>query len=192
MAKFRKRIFSSRKYSPQWNGPIEGYVVNFMKRNQWRVQSHMEYEDCIQEAYYIFLRLKHKYGRLDTPQHFMALYKTTLTNEFNDLVAKSVKYRVEVLENKLDGYYDMLIDTVAGDSNNDGELSIMMEQAPGEIKLVLQLMLTAPVEVLEMFAGSWKQRGKTKEFGNAHLCEILGLPKKTNIIDAFTDYFNSK
>ena len=72
---------------------------------------------------------------------------------------------------------------------NDGELSLMIEQAPSDIKLVLQLLLTAPVEVLDMFASVWKKKGRYNDFGNKHLCEILGLPDKTDIVGKINSYF---
>jgi hypothetical protein len=182
----RKRILSSRKYTPKWDGFICGFVVNFLKKNYWRVASHMEYQDCMQEAQYTFLRLKAKYGRLDTPQHFMALYKTTWTREFDDLTLLATKHRNEVCEaDTEDESYCLNI----GDLNNEGELAIMIEQAPSDVKIVLQLMLTAPVEVLDMFSSVWRQRGKKKEFGNTHLCELLGLPPKTDIVGKINSYF---
>lgn len=185
MAKYRKRILSSRKYSPQWKGFIEGFSVNYVNANLWRVKNFMDREDCMQEAYYVFLRLKSKYGRLDTPQHFMALFRTTLTNEFTDWAARDTKIRFE--ENHEDFQEDNRTEY-----NNDGELAIMIEQAPSDVSLVLQLMLTAPIEVLEMMSTVWKAEGKKKEFGNTHLCSILGLSPKTDIVGIVTDYFSAK
>jgi|ERR1019366_4799806 hypothetical protein len=188
----RKRVLSSRRYTPQWKGFVEGFVTNFLKKNYWRVQSHMEYDDVMQEAYVKFLYLKRKYGALDTPQHFMALYKISWVNDFHELSTLASKHRLEVCEHQLldeDSDYFNMIESVVGDTNNDGELSVMIEQAPSDVKLVLQLMLTAPVEALEMFSAIWKQQGKKKEFNNTHLCEILGLPFKTDIVGKINSYF---
>ncbi len=120
------------------------------------------------------------------PQHFRALSRTAWVNEFNELSMIATKHRKEVFESDSE---DESCCVDVGDLNNDGELSIMIEQAPSDIKLVLQLMLTATVEVLEMFSSVWKQRDKKKEFGNTHLCEILGLPPKTDIVGKINHYF---
>lgn len=203
---YRKRILSSRSYTPQWDGFICGFVVNFLKQNYWRVDSHMEYEDCMQEARLLFLKVKQHYGNLDSPQHFMALYKIAMTNKFNDLATKVSKHRAELCDDSRVRYYENASNAADKDFNscclsfetdilnisdfdNDGLLAIMIEQAPSEIKLVLSLFMTAPVEVLDMFADNWKQRGKNSEFGNNHLCEILGLPEKTDIVGRVMQYF---
>jgi hypothetical protein len=183
--KLRKRVVTKHSFNPKWEGFIEGYVVNFLKKNFWRVSEYMEYQDCLQEAHCVFLRLKRKYGNMDSPRHFMALYKVSWINEFNDLSTSANKYKTRycLLEEN-----EEEIDQVEQD--NDGRLSIMMEQAPSDVKIVLQLMLTAPVEVLDMFASMWKSKGNGKEFGNKHLCEILGLPQKTDIVGKINSYFS--
>ena len=200
----RKNILPSRSYTPVWKD-FEGYCVYFLKSNYWRVQSHMEYEDCVQEAHLLFLKLKKHYGNLDTKKHFMGLFGTAMTNRFNDLANKVSKLRCEVGDET--AYEEAqhsersdwcganaLVDAneLVGDFNNDGMLAIMIEQAPSEIKLVLSLFMKAPVEVLDMFSDSWKQRGKKNDFGNAHLCEVLGLPEKTDIVGKVRQYFTGK
>jgi len=180
--RIRKRVMSSRKYNPLWKGFIEGFVVNYLKKNYWRVESYMTYEDVMQEAHLKFLYVKSKYTALKTPQHFMALYKRAFINEFNDFAILATKHRHEVCEEAQD-------EEVSGELANDGELSVMIEQAPSDVKLVLQLLLTAPVEVLDMFSSVWKKRGKYRDFGNEHLCEILGLEGKTDIVGKINKYF---
>ena len=39
--RIRKRVMSSRKYTPLWKGFIEGFVVKYLKKNNWRVESYM-------------------------------------------------------------------------------------------------------------------------------------------------------
>jgi hypothetical protein len=190
--KLRKRVLSAHAYVPQWEGFVLGFVVNFLRRNYWRVQSYMEYEDCLQEAWLKFNQVKVKYGNLDTPQHFMTIYKLAWTNKFNELAVWSGKHRAEVCVSQLetdDAEDTGALGLLAGDFNNDGMLAIMIDQAPHEVKHVLHLFLTAPVEVLDMFAETWKSRGRHKPYGNAHLCELLGLPEKTDVVGMVTAYF---
>jgi len=190
--KLRKRVLSSRRYTPQWKGFIEGYVKNFMVANYWRVANHMGYEDCIQEAHFLFFRLKKKYGNLDTPQHFMTLFKRSWMNEFNDFSSAATKHRKEVYIDDLKEInfeYTFFEGVEFSELENDGELAVMIEQAPSDIKLVLQLLLSAPIEVLDMFRSAWKSRGKYNDFGNTHLCSILGLPDKTDVVEKINNYF---
>lgn len=191
--KMRKRILTSRLYNPQWDGFICGFVVNFLRAHYWRVQSTMDYEDCLQEAKYVFCKVKKKYGNTGSPKHFMKLFKTSWTRRFDDLATVNTKQRHVVSEHFIkNAEYDFgdECSLLAGDFDNDGMLAIMIEQAPSEVKLVLQLFLTAPVEVLDMFSAQWKKRRNRKEFGNHQLCEILGLPKNTDVVGIVTDYFS--
>ena len=171
----RKRITTNRQYNPVWSKEIEGYTCNFMKKNFWRVQAHMEYTDAMQEAKLLFLKLKHKYGSMDTPQHFMAIYKVSLVNEFNEIAIRDGKYRNEVSDSQIldteDFNYADIMMNVTGDTDNEGMLRIMVQQAPSEVKQVLKLFVDTPIEVLEFCSKVWKEnRGKNSEFGNNHLC----------------------
>ena len=66
------------KFTPEFKGPIEGWVVNQLERHYWRVQATMTRMDVMQEAYIKFHHLKMKYeGDVTDPQHFMALFKTS-------------------------------------------------------------------------------------------------------------------
>src|ERR1700760_3791319 len=75
-------------YLPEWKGEIEGYVMNTITRHGWRVESTHRREDLKQEAYIVFMRCAAKYPMLDTPQHFMSLFKRAWTNALNDLSVK--------------------------------------------------------------------------------------------------------
>ncbi len=193
MARLRKRIPTALAYSPMWEGPVEGYTVNFMKSNFWRVKAHMEYQDAMQEAKLVFVKLKRKYGRLSSPQHFMSLYKTTLKREFDELSTRDTKFRNEVNASQINSsenseftevYYNQ-----AGDLMNDGMLAIMIEQAPAEIKKVLKLFLETPVEFLDHLSSVWKKKGKYNDFGNKHINEVLGMEEGTDVEKLLREYF---
>ena len=49
------------KFTPEFKGPIEGWVVNQLERHYWRVQATMTRMDVMQEAYIKFHHLKMKY-----------------------------------------------------------------------------------------------------------------------------------
>jgi hypothetical protein len=193
MPRIRKRITTNRQYNPVWAGPVEGYTVNFLKKNFWRVQAHMEYQDAVQEAQLLFVHLKRKYGCLDTPQHFMAIYKVSLLNEFNEIAARDGKYRKEVSDSQIHATEDFnYVETmmgVTGDTDNEGMLHIMIQQAPEEVKQVLRLFVETPIEVLEQFARVWKKKGRNMEFGNHHLCHLLKIKEGTDLVGKVRAYF---
>jgi DNA-directed RNA polymerase specialized sigma24 family protein len=179
-------------YSPTYDGPIAGYVVNHLHKNYWKVARTMPREDVLQEAYVVFLRCKRAYPDMDTPQHFMALFKTAYGRHFIDLAradtAERVVFELPSYDNE-DGHHEL---EMAGDLNNDGELALLLEQAPSEVVSVLNLFLNAPQELLELALGSWQSTDKRcKTGGSRKLCALLGLPADKDIIKIVTDYFRT-
>lgn len=176
-------------YTPKFKGEIEGYVVNHLKRNLWRIASTHDHRDAMQEAYLVFMRCCDKYPQTDTPQHFMALFKQAWTNRIIDLSAKSTKARAMVSAEVegLDGdYFDR---DVVGELDNAGYLLTLLRQAPAEVLLVLNLFLNAPKEVLDLATATWEQQGRRKGGESKLLARMLGLPEGSDPIKATRDYF---
>jgi len=166
----------------KWEGSIEGWTYNFLKKNYWKISKIHEWEDAIQSAKLVFLETKHHYGKkVDTPQWFMALYKKVLWSWLVDEAKKSSGYipPVEEVENSIP-------------TKGQGDLLVLIQQAPEEIKSVLQLVFNTPVEVFEAFSKDWKSRGKKKEMGNQYLCSMLGYNSgKVDLVSKTQDYFLS-
>lgn len=180
-------------YQPEFKGPIEGWVVNHMTKNYWRVASTIPREDLLQEAYVVFLRCKRNYtdqGRVKSPQHFMALFKTSWTNEFTNLSLADTNSRFLVSENKDYGDGEVTMEAI-GETDNDGSLAVMVRQAPVEVLMVLNLFLSAPQELLDLALSSWNindRRGRTGS--SKRLCKILGLPEHLDVLRMTEDYFS--
>ena len=178
-------------YNPEFTGPIEGYVTNFLKRNFWRVEATMEYEDVLQEAYIVFLRTSRKYSVAEA-KHFMSLYKTAWANAFVDLANHDSKLRtIPCLssvtlddEDEAGSGYDTM-----GDTDNAGGLLIALEQAPREVREVIRLLVSAPVELLDMAHRAWKGNGKNIANGNHLINQALGRPSGTDSIGPVERYF---
>lgn len=179
---------------PPFKGPIEGYVVNHVKRNFWRVEKNMEYEDVMQDANVIYLKLALKYHDIDTPQHFMALFKTSWNNHFTDLSNAETASRAVMYENQLytsDNEEEVsdAMNQITGDLNNNGFINTMIRQAPEEVRQVVALFANAPAEILELASNAWREKRKNSDYGNAMLCELLGIKPGTNVINAVESYF---
>ena len=190
MAKFRKRL---KSYVPVWEGFVEAIAVNHVRRNVWRLPSYMEEQDALQEARMVFMRVKDKYPLVSTPQHFNALYSVSLVNHMNKLVTRAGDFKHHRNKDAVK-YTHVNVDDCSGELEslvdyNDGMLGIMMEQAPKEIKSVLRLFLTAPVEVLEHLTHIMMERSGPSDFDDKHLCKILGLRKGTKVRKKIYQYF---
>lgn len=183
----------SGKFVPSFDGPIRGYVMNYLRKNYWRVQRSMEYEDVLQEAAFLVAYLANRYPDVDTPQWFMTLFKRSWAGHFAELAYKDSDVKMEVSpsfyadEEGEASEFDP--DGFVGDQDNAGMLSIMIRNAPAEVKSVVSLFLNAPQEVLDLAAASWRSQGKKKEFGNTMLSKLLGLRGDYDAVEEVVKYF---
>ena len=185
----------SSTYQPEWTGPIEGYVVNFLAKNLWRLSPTHDHEDAMSEAYITFLRCAARYPMMDTPQHFMALFKTCWANEFNDLSTKATNARKAVPLSQLarvdeNGDEVEYSKDTAGALDNDGALALMVQQAPTEVLMVLNLFLSAPTELLELAMKTWQEQGRYSPGGERFVEKMLGMRPGTCPIQKTTEYFS--
>lgn len=175
-------------YIPQFAGPVEGWATNYAAKNFWRVQASMEWDDLKQEAFLIFARCEAKYPQLDTPAHFMSLYKRAWINHLNDLATADGKLReAQPLVLERDG--DEMITDPTGELDNDGYTKILIEQAPREVRMFLELILRAPQELVDLALASWKLDDRHKNKGCGKINRMLGLPPDTDLVTMTRDYF---
>ena len=192
----RKIIPIERRYIPQFEGAIKGYVINFMRTSYWRVEHTIDREELMQEAWVVFLVCQKKYyGTVSQPQHFMALFKTAWFNHFNDLSNANTKRRTCVYEHETapafnkDGEVDERQHEVVGALETDGVLAVMIDEAPKEVTMVLQLLLNAPQELLDMALNSSHTRGRYANGGSRQVSKLLGLPCDLDPLKMVRDYF---
>lgn len=178
-------------YVPEFKGEIEGYVVNSIARQAWRVAPLHDHEDLKQEAFIVFMRCAARYPILDEAKHFMALFKVAWANHLNDLSRKASRVReTQVLEaDRAIDPAERALDEI-GDLDNDGKLRTMIRQAPREILLVLNLFLNAPTELLDLATRAWEQSNrKAPGADNVMVSRLLGLDPTENVLQRTHDYF---
>ncbi len=185
-----------RVYIPKWNGPIEGYVANYLRQHYWRVARSMEYEDCTQEAYLVFMRVVDIYGGGNGAKHFMALFKTCWQNRFTDFTNRDSQLKLELLESQQEDQeaeesYSSVLSNVAGDLDQAGYLCRVIEEAPVEVARVLSLFLSAPPAIVEQASRAWSAQGKRSKWGNRMLCKLLGIEEDTDVVAAVTSYLST-
>ena len=182
-----------RRYVPKFEGAIEGYVANFLRANYWRVAASMEFEDCLQEARWLFLKLDKRYGVMDSPKHFMALYKQSWHRYFIDLSKRDTKQRNEVsdINRQEEGIdtYNGFVEAIVGDTDCSGSLLILIQQAPEDVRTVLSFLLglsdiSTESEIIFGKGGNRKAAGSNKI-----LCQLLGFPNGTDILGRIYSYF---
>lgn len=176
-----------------WEGPVEGYVVNSLAANYFRVQRTMTREDYVQEAYCVYLRITARYAEVKEAKHLMALFKTAWSNRLTDLAHDDTAQRIFVPPPtvRIDDDVVERFEPI-GELDNDGALAVAIREAPAEIRAVLSLLLAAPQEMLDAVLGSWRGRDRrTKAGGSERICKLLGLPQDRDILSEVEAYFTN-
>ena len=82
-------------FTPRWQGAIQGHAVNTARKIYPALVAEYEFEDLLQEAYLVFVKVKGKYPQVDTPQWFMSLFSRSLYRHFARL-ADGCKYTLSL------------------------------------------------------------------------------------------------
>lgn len=172
-----------------FEGAVEGYTINYFKRHLWRLNGTHYHEDAMQEARVVFLRCAQRYPDV-APAHFMALYKTSLANEVNDLSKLATDAREALPLDADDGEGTPISYESVGELDNDGALAVLIRQAPTEVKMVLNLFLTAPQELVELAMRAWRRKGRYKDDGEKAISQMLGLPAGTEPMRRTAEHFD--
>lgn len=178
-------------FDARWEGVFEAYTASYVHKNLWRLSRTCDADDAMQEARIVFIRCARQYkDAVDNAAWFMSLYKRSLAARFADLATRDTRYRstgdlmCDVVDEN-DGHAPEAIGTLA----NEGELAVMVAQAPSEVKEVLALLLSAPTEILELAANAWRDHGKKSAFGNAMLNRLLGRASDHPTLERVQEYF---
>jgi hypothetical protein len=142
-------------------------------------------EDVMQEAYLVYRRVVVKYPGLEAP-HLMALFKRAWANQFTNLTnLDSEKQRELVSSEDMDPGLES-----ASDLDNDGYLRVLLGQAPTEIKQVLKLFLSAPMEVYSLFFDVNQREYNCYKNRNRAINRMLGLDSNRDIMGEVKEYLS--
>lgn len=127
------------KFTPKWEGPIEGWATKYANKSVWRVRPEHDFDDLMQDAYIYFLTVKERYPRVVDPPHFMRLFQTCFINHINDLASRRTR-RVDVAATSCSAPdADILELAVAKYGNLDEvELELLIQDAPAEIQELIR------------------------------------------------------
>ena len=185
------------KIDPKLKNVLDGYITNFLRSNYWRVENIMEWDDAFQEAYFTILIMEKrlfKHGKdvtIETPQQYMACFKTCWQRHFHTLSNRDTKYKSVKTESSFNNIDDEeLLFSVSNllTDDNVGYMELVLEQAPSEVKAVFNLLLNAPKEVLESVSLALKKDITS----NIVLCRLLGYDsKQVNIVETTKKYLSN-
>lgn len=185
---------SSSKRVLAYHGPVEGYIVNYVKANGWKVAATMEHADLRQEAFIVYERVCRSYPKVREPAHMMALFKTAWHRRFLDLANSDTDQRAHegplTFDRKCDDDGDEYTVEQTGEYDCGGYLAVMLKEAPREVQAVLALFLNAPQELFDVALASWNGPDRRKRAnGCARINAMLALPADSDCMAAVQDYF---
>lgn len=76
------------RFVPRWQGAIEGHAVNVVRRHFAMLCAEHEFDDLLQEAYLVYMRVKASYPAIDKPAWFMSVFSVSLRNHLLNMAAK--------------------------------------------------------------------------------------------------------
>lgn len=167
-------------YTPIWEGVVKGYAINKINLDLWKFNwLGYEFDDLYQEAWLIFYSCKEEYKEIDTPQHFMSLFKTALHNRFYDLSQKSSLDKDNLTDTELEYCYK---------HSEEHNFFLNLDQASEEVRMVLNLVFNAPSELLEWIGF---QKKSSKGFlNNKKMCQLLGI-EETDLVGKVKSFLRS-
>ncbi len=189
------------KYPYQFED-VEQQAKVIVNREYWRVQRSMEVEDLMQEArlqFYLAMKRADKTGKdISDWGHFRNSYLSGLRNHIVTLSNKdTAKNKVVLRETDWKGNTDMTFDELAvlegigiesGALEISGEMLVLIENAPEDVKRVIHLAVTDD-DTIKLFASSSGTRGRKSL--NQHFCRKLGISPKIDVINKTLTYLRS-
>lgn len=187
----RERLGRRREsldWTPQWEGVVEGWTRNFVKRNLWRLQGQMDHMDLMQEGFVMYATIEDRYPEVIEPRHFVALYKSAFRNCVYRLAERRAS-RYEISGIRIRSEDDEEQDFVeTAPSRPDGEpeleLRMLLEDAPPYVEAVILKLLAqeqAPVYVTDE---------GVRETTRQRWARLLGVPPEVDLPTMFWNWIN--
>jgi hypothetical protein len=164
-------------YTPTWDGPIKNWAGTFIASNRWRCDVIHDFEDLLQEAWVLFDKLS-KYYPVDTPQHFMALFKRALSNSFHDHARYTMRKR-----NYRNSYEGIKFSRrILGEATNNGYLNALIAETSDNVRNALAAF-DDPVTCAALRMRG-RKRGKMREHENLNgrLRRVTGAPEGCDLV----------
>jgi DNA-directed RNA polymerase specialized sigma24 family protein len=164
-----------RPWTPSWEPEIKGWAYNHIAKNKWRLEYINDFEDLLQDAYLVFLKVCDTYPRVVEPAHFMALYKTSLRNFLHDKSREYTRKR-DLIDEEFNEEVvgDTKPDIALGTTHNDGPFLAMIGAASPELKMLLSF-IEDDNNLARLREPQRQQRGQPRMTLNQRLSSLLGI-----------------
>lgn len=189
----------AREVDPFLDAGMRGFIVNTARRNFWKIASWYDLDDLIQDGMVCYYRCYRRYRFLtvrrhpsqNDKRHFQSLVGRAFENHIISLAWKRSRLP-EVTAASITGLEDetsSVWENLCPPQDEEATLSILLRQAPKEIKMLLDLLVNDAADGFWRVPGrKWVQR--RRETTNEHFCRRLGLdPSKLDLVTKLEQYF---
>lgn len=125
-------------YLPDFAGVISSWASAYAAKNAWRVEPLMGYDDLMQDAFLVFIKIRDRYPEVTEAKHFMALFKSAFRNHIIDLGVKRTRHK-EVSASEETTLEEMLVDDNAV-TLGFLDSTIDVEESRGPVRAVLMAL----------------------------------------------------
>lgn len=171
------RTRASTGWLPQWDDKIQKWTRGFVSKNLWRCDNIHDVDDLMQDAYLLFLKIKHAYPRINKSSAFLNVYKAALRNALHDhargMMVKNPVF-VDTFEDDASSFY---ADRIVGEVTNNGYLAALLQEAPEELRMALALLNNNPEAV--------RGDGDRRENLNQKLRRLLNVDSPFDFANGF-------
>ena len=172
-------VRESISWRPQWSEIYERWTRKFVSHNLWRCDPVTDdFEDLMQDAKFIFLKLTYAYPAVIDPPQFMSLYKTSIQNYIHDKSRYKRRKDASNVYTSVDAA-DLFSGRI-GETTNVGYVVALLDELPEELKLVLHTLTHGRIRLRIEKRKSTKLR--ERESLNKKLCRKLNLTTTTDPI----------
>lgn len=183
---------------PDVDPRLVGWIVNYSRRNFWKVKDFMELEDLVHEGFDCIYIAKVKYADrlIENPKKW--------TNTVKLMVANNIPYlrtcNIRMPEGSLIRIGDMIdperelafSEMLVGSDENEGIRQVVAE-APPRIKPILESFLdvSSPLHAFLKRRRRYRMSG-IHETLNERLCRYLGIdPEQYNVCQEIREYLSA-
>lgn len=174
----RERTRARLAFRATFTGPVEGWAVNYIYHNAWRVPAEHGPDDLYQDAWVVFLRVADHYPGVKKPEHFMSLYQRAFINHITNLANKRTRRA---------SWEQMLIDPSAIEEQTNAlliapnhfeqrQVRRQIKGAPRAIKTLVKALHIDPLTLERASAAPRVKRCRgRRETSNEYFCRLVGF-----------------
>lgn len=171
-------------FVPRWEGEVEGWTIKYVNKHLWRVPGWMDFDDIMGDARLFFVICCENYPQVSEQAHFMALYKSCISNHINDMSTKATREPDQTLAvDTEDGQVNLaaMLGSVESDEL-DVDVRLMLEDAPPVIKKICEATEYGKNVPAMLRKGLWR------ESNNEYLSRLAGLSKVQDLMTVILDW----